>query len=187
MPHDYASLPPTATRRRDRAVTDEAWIEAFLARAAVGTLSTVHDGQPFLNTNLFAFDADRRAVYLHTAHVGRTAATLGEPAPVCFSVFEMGRLLPADRALEYSVEYASVVAFGTGTTVADPDEQRHGLALIMAKYAPQFAPGTDYEPPTDHDLARTAVFRMDVSDWTGKQKVADADFPDAYTYPVHTG
>ena len=36
-------------RRRDRAVLDEAWVRALLHRAAVGTLGTVRDGQPFVN------------------------------------------------------------------------------------------------------------------------------------------
>ncbi len=176
---------PTETRRRDRAVTDEVWIRERLHAAPVGTLATVHDGQPFLNTNLFAYDparGERGAIYLHTAHVGRTAANtaLGAPARVCFSVFEMGRLLPADRALEFSVEYAGVVCFGTGHVVDDIDEQRHGLALLLEKYAPHLRPGADYEPPTDPDLARTAVFRVDIEAWTGKQKGTPDAFPGAY-------
>ncbi len=184
---------PAALRRSDRG-TDDAWIAERLRMAAVGTLATVRDGRPFLNTNLFAHEpagsphapeAGRGTIWLHTAHVGRTAANvaLGEPAPACFSVFEMGRLLPDDRALEFSVEYAGVVAFGTGRVVGTAAEQRHGLDLLMAKYAAHLAPDADYEPPTDADLARTAVFRVDVESWSGKAKSAPDDFPGAYSWP----
>ncbi len=107
MPRDYAALDPAAARRRDRAVTDEAWIRTFLHAAPYGALATVHDGRPFLNSNLFVYDEARHALYLHTAHVGRTAAKVeagGEGGvPVCLSAFTMGRLLPADTALEFSV------------------------------------------------------------------------------------
>ncbi len=130
-------------------MADVAQIEVMLRRAVVGTLATVVDGQPFQSTNLFGFDSARRAIYLHNARVGRTAPTLDEASRVCFSVFEMGRMLPADRALEFSVEYVGVVAVGTSVVVADADEQRCGLALIMEKYAPQYKPGADYAAPTD--------------------------------------
>ncbi|WP_420456036.1 pyridoxamine 5'-phosphate oxidase family protein [Rubrivirga sp.] len=179
---------PTALRRSDRGA-DDAWIRERLRTAAVGTLATARDGRPFLNTNLFVYEDDEGdglgTIWLHTAHVGRTAANVAlfAPAPVCFSVFEIGRLLPDDRALEFSVEYAGVVAFGSGWVVERADEQRHGLALVMAKYAAHLAPGADYEPPTDADLARTAVFRIDVEAWSGKTKAAPADFPGAYTWP----
>jgi nitroimidazol reductase NimA-like FMN-containing flavoprotein (pyridoxamine 5'-phosphate oxidase superfamily) len=108
MPRDWADRAPAEVRRRDRAVADDAWIRAVLAAAPYGTLATAHDGRPFLNANLFVYDAERHAVYLHTARVGRTAANVDaagmDGAPVCFGVFRMGRLLPADEALEFSVK-----------------------------------------------------------------------------------
>ena len=178
--------PPEALRRADRAAPDDR-ASSLLRSAPVGTLATVHDGQPFLNANLFAWEpepAPHGTIWMHTAHVGRTAANVdaGAPAPVCFSVFTMGRLLPDSRALEFSVEYAGVVAFGTGLLVHDPEEAKHGLALIMEKYAPHLEPVTDYEPPTPADLARTSVFRISIERMSAKEKVAPTDFPNAYRY-----
>ena len=132
--HDY-----TAIRRRDRAVDDDAWIGEFLASAAVGTLATVRDGQPFVNTNIFAYDADRHAILFHTAGTGRTRSNLEQSDKVCFTVAEMGRLLPAKRALNFSVEYSGVVVFGTGAILGDDDEAGAALLQIMAKYAPPSA------------------------------------------------
>ena len=43
---------------------------------------------------------------------------------MCFSAAEMGRLLPADTALEFSVEYASVIAFGKARLVTGEEEAR---------------------------------------------------------------
>lgn len=77
-----------------------------------------------------------------------------------------------------------MLAFGTGSVVADADDQHHALALIMAKYTPQFKPHVDHEPPTEHDLSRTAVFRVDIAEWSGKRKAEADDFPGAYTWPV---
>lgn len=172
----------THVRRQDRAVTDEAWIRDFLQRAAVGTLATVHEGQPFLNTNLFVYDQEKHVIYLHTARTGRTRDNVSGNGRICFSVSEMGRLLPADVALEFSVEYASVVVFGTAVIVADPEEQTHGLQLLLDKYAPHLRPERDYRPIVPEELKRTAVYRIDIVEWSGKQKKVNADFPGAYHY-----
>lgn len=182
MPRDFSAEPYNFVRRADRAVEDEAWIRALLHRAPMGTLATVFDGQPFLNSNLYAYDESAHAIYLHTARTGRTRANLEQAAPVCFSVSEMGRLLPADEALEFSVEYTGVVVFGVGCVVEDQAEARHGLQLLLDKYAPHLRPGEHYRPITDDELKRTSVFRIQIEQWSGKQKKAADDFPGAYRY-----
>jgi len=183
----YGKRPYTETRRKDRAVTDEAWIRAFLHRAAFGHMATVYEKQPFINSNIFAFDEANHAIYLHTAGKGRAQANVDAGSRVCFSVSQMGRLLPADEALEFSVEYAGVMLFGTAVIVDDPVEAEHGLQLLLDKYAPHLRPGQDYRPITPAELKRTAVYRINIEQWSGKQKTADEDFPGAYFYDKVTG
>jgi nitroimidazol reductase NimA-like FMN-containing flavoprotein (pyridoxamine 5'-phosphate oxidase superfamily) len=153
-----------------------------LRRAPIGVLATVHDGYPFLNSNIFVYDDAAHAIYLHTARVGRTRANIESDGHVCFSVHEMGRLLPADTALEFSVEYASVVVFGTATCVSDPQQATDALHLLLRKYAPHLQAGQDYRPVVPEELVRTGVYCISIEEWSGKKKEAPADFPGAYTY-----
>ena len=175
--------PRSALRRRDRG-KDDAWVASFMKRAAYGFLATVgQGGQPFLNSNLFVYDdggGDRR-IYLHTHRTGRTHDNLQAAEKVAFSTVAMGRLLPAPEALEFSVEYAGVVAFGTGRVVEDQDEARTALQMLLDKYAPHLRPGVDYRATTDDELKRTAVYRIDVEAWSGKQKEVPEDFPGAFS------
>lgn len=187
--------PRSRLRRRDRE-KDDAWIRAYLRVAPWGFLATVDaGGQPYLNANLFVFDEERRCLYLHTARTGRTRENLeagegtgsGEGGPpagggarVAFSVAGMGRLLPADEALEFSVEYAGVVCFGRGRVVDDAEEAAHALRRLLERYAPHLRYGEDYRAVTSGELKRTAVYRIDIETWSGKQKEAAADFPGAY-------
>ena len=182
MPRDYSALPRTKLRRSDREVSDQAWIKAFLQRTPIGTLATIHDGQPFLNSNIFVYDETEHAIYLHTARMGRTRANIEIYDRVCFSVYEMGRLLPADTALEFSVEYASVIVFGTVTRVSDMKQATDALHLLLRKYAPHLQAGLDYRPVTPEELARTSVYRISIEEWSGKKKEVTEDFPGAYTY-----
>lgn len=184
MPRDYTTLPRTKIRRSDRAVNDEAWMKAFLQRAPVGVLATVHDGQPFLNSNLFFYEETEHVIYMHTARLGRTRANLKIEDRVCFSVYEMGRLLPAETALDFSVEYASVVVFGTATCISDEKQATEALHLLLQKYAPHLQVNKDYRGVTPEELARTSVYRIAIEEWSGKKKEVPADFPGAYAYPV---
>jgi nitroimidazol reductase NimA-like FMN-containing flavoprotein (pyridoxamine 5'-phosphate oxidase superfamily) len=179
---DYAVLPINHVRRSDRAVADEPWLRAFLHQAPFAALATQHDGQPFVNSNLFVYDEANDAIYMHTARVGRTRANLETCQRVCLSISEMGRLLPADVALEFSVEYRGVTVFGTATIITDEAEQKYALQLLLDKYFPHLQPGEDYRPSTAEELRRTSVYQIDIEQWSAKQKKVEADFPGAFLY-----
>ncbi len=182
MPKNYGEMPPDAVRRPDREVTDQTWIRDFLHRATTGYLATVYEDQPFINSNLYVYDEANSRIYMHTARVGRTRANIETSEKVCFSISEVGRMLPADEALEFSVEYSGVVIFGSACVVTDADEQRHGLQLLLDKYFSHLRPGEHYRPIDDSELVRTSVYRIDIERWTGKQKKAEADFHGAFLY-----
>jgi len=190
MSKDYATLEPTNIRRRDREVSDDAWIREFLQTAPIGVLATNYDGQPFINSNIFAFDAASEVIYLHTARVGRTrgnAEAQDTGVPACFHIMQMGRMLPAERALEFSVEYAGVMAFGTLSVIEDVEHAKLALQAIMDKYAPHLKPEQDYEAATLDDLKRTSVYQFKIDALSGKRKVVAADFPGAYLFNEQTG
>ncbi|MEP6774546.1 MAG: pyridoxamine 5'-phosphate oxidase family protein [Chloroflexota bacterium] len=189
MPKDYAEQPRSLVRRQDRAVEDAAWIKAMLHKAPVAALATVQGEQPFINTNLFVYDETAGVIYMHTARVGRTQANIERQERVCFSIMEMGRLLPADSAFGFSVEYAGVTVFGTASVVASQDEGRYAMELLVTKYAPHLVYGQDYAPVADSELARTSIYRIAIEDWSGKKKEAPPDFQGAYLYgqPTQSG
>lgn len=171
----------TKIRRKDRE-KDDAWIKSFLARTEFGTLGTSEGGQPFLVTRNFAYGEDAHAIYMHGAKVGRTYECALESPLVCFSASMAGRLLPADRAGELGTEFGGVVIFGRLRVVEDLEEARRGLQLLCDKYFPHLEPGADYEATTESDLKLTAVLRIDIDSWSGKEKKAPDDYPGAFYF-----
>lgn len=183
-----SSPPPVArpamvpVRRKDRVMNDEGWITEFLRKSPAGVLALTRDGQPFINMNAFVFDESQWAIYTHTAKSGATRSHIEEPVLASFGVFEMGRLLPAPHALNFSVEYAGVVCFGTVAVVEDPVEATFGLQLLLDKYSPHLQVGVHYRPIQPDEIERTAVYRFTIDRWSGKRKEAPADQPGAFRF-----
>jgi hypothetical protein len=84
----------------------------------------------------------------------------------------MGKLLPADTAIEFSTEYASVIIFGEARVLKSDEEKRFGLQGLLDKYFPDLRPGEDYRSITSDQLDETAVYAIEIEAWSGKQKVA---------------
>jgi nitroimidazol reductase NimA-like FMN-containing flavoprotein (pyridoxamine 5'-phosphate oxidase superfamily) len=131
---------------------------------------------------LFVYDTRRRVVYLHSANEGRPIDNVRMNPRICFTVAEMGRLLPHPRASGFSVEYGSVVIYGAARLVEEPEEMLYGLRLLMEKYAPHLQPGVDYRPLSETDLAGVAVYRIEIAAWSAKRRQAAEQVPGAYRF-----
>lgn len=172
----------THVRRQDRAIEDEAWIEAFLQRSSFGMLATTVHDQPYVHANLFVYDPQRKVIFLHTAIEGRTISAVRKNPKVCFSAAEMGRLLPHAEARGFSLEYSSVVVFGMARLVEEPEEMLYGLRLLLEKYAPHLKAGADYKPLSQDELQNVAVYCIEIAGWSAKRKLVQDDFPNAYRF-----
>jgi nitroimidazol reductase NimA-like FMN-containing flavoprotein (pyridoxamine 5'-phosphate oxidase superfamily) len=179
---DPTTAPQIPIRRRNRAVEDEAWICDFLHRVPTCVMGTVHEGWPFLNPNLFVFDEAAHVLYIHTAGSGRTRSNIEEDGRVCVSVTEFGRLLPGAKATDFSTEYASVIIFGRASVVMDPGEIRRAFERQVAKYFSHLKSGVDYQPFTDAEMLRAAMYRIEIERWTAKEHREPEDFPGAFWY-----
>lgn len=168
-------------RYESRAVDDPEWIRSFLRRQPVGVLGTVARGEPFLAPLLFVYDADTHAVFLHLSPEGRTVANVRNGSPATFAVFDYGRLLPAEQPVAFSIEYESVIVHGPATVLEDSEAKRAALGATMAKFAPHLEDGADYEQMAADSVDRTAVIRLDVEHWSGKQN-APEDPEGAYAF-----
>ena len=169
--------------RKDRA-KDEAWIKACLQRMPFGMIATENEHQPYLKPTLFVFAEAENVIYIHGALTGRMRTELENNPRVSFCVAEMGRLLPADTAMEVGVEYSSVVLFGTVELLTDAGQARHGLQLLLDRYFPHLKPGVNYREILPEELNITAVYRIKIESWSGKEDRARADYPGAFNYPA---
>ncbi len=170
MTKDYnlRATPPNAQRLPKYARDDE-WIRSFLHRAPIGHVATRWDDQPFITPTTFWYDQERHTIVFHSNIVGRVRANIERHNRVCFEASEHGQFLPSNVALEFSVQYASVIVFGTVRVLVDPEEQRRALYGLIDKYFPGMSAGKEYRPITDQETARTSVYAIDIESWSGKE------------------
>lgn len=170
MPKDYNLdfTRPNAQRIQEYAQDDD-WIRDFLRQSSIGHIATRWDEQPFITPSTFWHDPERHAIYFHSNITGRVRANVERHPEVCFETSRSGKLLPSNVALEFGIQYESVIAFGTIRVLEDDAEKQRALYGLMQKYFPTMQPGKQYRPITDKELARTSVYAITIDSWSGKR------------------
>ena len=173
MPRDYTNQSPISFQRRPHLTRDDDWIRAFLKTAKVGHIASSRDDQPFLNPTMFWFDEENHQIVFHSNVAGRVRSNIESNPKVCLEVSELGRFLPANVALEFSLQFRSVIVFGTARLVNDAEEARQLLYGLIGKYFPQMTAGKEYREITDKELRATSIYAIQIEEWSGKENWAD--------------
>lgn len=141
-------------------------IEAILRECPVGSLATVGpDGTPYVVAVNYVYRSGK--LYFHGALTGRKLDNIALDARVCFEAHTEERIVRASRAAEFGMRYRSVVAHGLARRITDTEEKREALIALTAKYAG----GQPFTPPTDSDVAATAVVEIEIGEMTGKRNI----------------
>lgn len=173
MPRDYQNTSPAAFQRLPEYQRGDDWIRAFLHEARVGHIASSMDGQPFLNPTTFWFDEANHQIIFHSNATGRVRSNIEHNARICFEASEPGQMLPSNVALEFSLQFRSVIVFGKVRLVTDPAEARRVMYGLIHKYFPAMTAGREYREITDKELKRTSVYAIQIEAWSGKENWKD--------------
>lgn len=104
-------------------------------------------------------------LYIHGAKEGRKAAAFADSPSVALEMDCMHEVITGDYTCSYSYAYRSIMGNGIIRLLDTDAGKRLGLARIMEHIAPEAA--IEF---SDEMLARTNVYRIDVTDFTGKER-----------------
>ena len=155
--------------RKPKYAKDDQWIREFLETCEVGHIASRWDGQPFITPSTFWYDPERHEIYFHSNIRGRIRKNVDRHPEVCFEASRVGNALPSNVALLFSIQYASVIAFGQIRVLDDSADQRYALNGLIRKYFPDMRPGEQYRPITDEELQQTSVYAIAITSWSGKE------------------
>lgn len=169
MPRRYENQPPIALQRLPEYKREDEWIRNFLHRGQIAHIASRWDFQPFITPTTFLYDEAGHRIIFHSNIAGRIRANIERHPEVCVEVSELGRLLPSNIALEFSLQYRSVIVFGKARVIEDRNEKREVLHKLIAKYFGEMELDRDYRSATDGELKRTSVYEIRIESWSGKE------------------
>jgi nitroimidazol reductase NimA-like FMN-containing flavoprotein (pyridoxamine 5'-phosphate oxidase superfamily) len=147
-------------------ITDRTEVEAVLRECPVGSLATIGpDGAPYVVTVNYVYHEGK--IYFHGALTGKKMDNMAHDPRVCFEAHVVERISRAPRAIDFSTRYRSVVVHGRARQLADAEAKMEALMVLTARYAE----GHPFEPPTEQEVAATAVVEIEIDGITGKRNI----------------
>jgi hypothetical protein len=159
--------PSTRTRLRrlrERGRHDRTTIHAILDEGFVCHVGFADSRGPVVIPTAYARTGD--VLYLHGAAGNAALQALRTGSPVCVTVTLVDGLVLARSAFHHSVNYRSVVVYGTATEVVDPEEKRRALDAVVEHVVP--GRGADARPANDLELRVTRVVRIPLDEASAK-------------------
>src|SRR5580692_9472738 len=142
------------------------------------------DGQPFVIPTLYGRDGEK--LYLHGSAVSRMLRELETGIPTCVTVTLVDGLVLARSAFHHSMNYRSVVAFGSARKIADPERKVESLRIISEHLIP--GRWADVRKPSEKELKATTVLEFSISEASSKVRSGPPlDDESDYELPVWAG
>ncbi|MDX6486389.1 MAG: uncharacterized protein QOF43_1542 [Gaiellaceae bacterium] len=170
-------------REPQRGRYDRETIEAILDEALLCHLGFEVEGQPYVIPTLHARVGER--LYVHGSAASRLLRHAASGARMCATVTLFDGLVLAKSVFNHSVNYRSVVVFGTAALV-EGDEKREALRALTE----QLAPGrwAEARQPTDKELKATWILSLPLDEVSAKVRTgAEEDEPEDRDLPVWSG
>jgi uncharacterized protein len=178
--------PPDRIRvRREphRGRYDRETIDAILDEGVICHLGFAVDGQPYVIPTLHARVGD--TLYVHGSSASRALRHAGSGEPVCVTVTLFDGLVLAKSVFNQSINYRSVVVFGTARVV--PDEEKPAALEALTE---QLVPGrwSEARQPTAQELKATWILALPIEEASAKVRSGGPeDEPEDEDLPVYAG
>ena len=142
------------------------------------------NGQPFVIPTLYGRDGER--LYLHGSAASRMLGELETGILTCVSVTLLDGLVLARSAFDHSMNYRSVVAFGTARKVAEPEHKLKALRVISEHLIA--GRWEHVREPSQKELKATTVLEFSIEEASSKVRSGPpVDDESDYGLPVWAG
>jgi nitroimidazol reductase NimA-like FMN-containing flavoprotein (pyridoxamine 5'-phosphate oxidase superfamily) len=157
-------------RRKEREITEISEKIAIIDKCKVCRLGLSENNLPYvipLNFG-YVYENEKLTLFFHAAPEGRKIDIIEKNNNACFEIDCDTGLIEGNTACKYSYEFKSIIGFGKIIFLETDNEKSNGLKYLMKH---QTGNETEWHFSED-DLKNVCVFKMDVNEFTGKQKIA---------------
>jgi uncharacterized protein len=142
------------------------------------------EGQPVVIPTAYGRIGDR--LYIHGSPASRMLRTLKQGIEVCVTVTLLDGLVLARSAFHHSMNYRSVVIFGTATVVEEANEKLVALQAFTNHVVPDR--WSEVRPATAQELAGTLVLSIPLQEASAKIRTGPPKDDEVdYALPIWAG
>jgi hypothetical protein len=171
-------------RLPQRGVYERDTIYKILDEGFVCHTGFIVNGEPVVLP--MAYGRVGNALYLHGSAAGRMLRALARAIPVCVTVTLLDGLVLARSAFHHSMNYRSVVVFGTALVVEDKIEKLTALRSVSEHVMP--GRWVEVREPNDAELKQTLVLQLPLTEVSAKIRTGPPiDEETDYDLPVWAG
>jgi nitroimidazol reductase NimA-like FMN-containing flavoprotein (pyridoxamine 5'-phosphate oxidase superfamily) len=159
-------------------------IYQILDEGLVCHLGFAVDNQPFVIPTAYGRVEDQ--LYIHGSPASRMLRSLITGIEVCLTVTLLDGLVMARSAFHHSMNYRSVVIFGTANVVKDADQKLEALRAFTEHVVP--GRWSEVRQPSQQELQGTLVLSLSLAEASAKIRTgAPLDDEIDYDLPVWAG
>jgi nitroimidazol reductase NimA-like FMN-containing flavoprotein (pyridoxamine 5'-phosphate oxidase superfamily) len=171
-------------RHPERGVYEMEPIHAILDEGMIAHVGFLDAQTPVVIPTAYGRDGD--CIYLHGSAAALWAKRMSEGTPVCVTVTLTDGLVLARSTFKHSMNYRSVMIFGTAELVTDRAEKLRGLERIVEHLVP--GRSREARSPSENELIATSVLRLSLEESTAKIRTGGPlDDEDDLSRPVWAG
>jgi len=140
--------------------------------------------QPFVIPTLYGRREEK--LYLHGSAVSRMLQKLEAGIPACIAVTLVDGIVLSRSAFDHSMNYRSVVAFGTAKKIINPVDKLESLRVISEHLIP--GRWAEVRSPSEKELKATTVLEFSIDEVSSKTRSGPPlDDEGDYGLPVWAG
>jgi len=183
---DTTTNRPSIEVRRvpDRAQYDRETIDGILDEALICHLGFIADGHPVVIPTIHVRVGDN--LVLHGSPASRMMRALKSGAEVSIAVTLLDGLVLARSVFHHSMNYRSVVLFGSGRVIDDPDEKLQAMRVFTDKILP--GRWEEARLPTEKEFRGTLMVAVPIDTASAKVRTGPPSDDDEDTgIPIWAG
>jgi nitroimidazol reductase NimA-like FMN-containing flavoprotein (pyridoxamine 5'-phosphate oxidase superfamily) len=159
-------------------------INSILDEGFICHVGFIVEGKPVVIPTGYARAGDR--LLIHGSQASRMLRSVGAGVEVCVEVTVIDALVLARSAFHHSMNYRSVVIFGTATMIEAQDEKVAALRALSEHMIP--GRWDDVRQPNDAELQQTTVLSIPLTEVSAKIRSGPPlDDEEDYELPIWAG
>jgi nitroimidazol reductase NimA-like FMN-containing flavoprotein (pyridoxamine 5'-phosphate oxidase superfamily) len=155
-------------RRKDREIVNVEDKIKIINKCKICRLGLSENNNPYivpLNYG-YTFERNTLTLFFHSAKEGKKLDTIKNNNKACFEIDCDTKLIEGEKACTYGYTFKSIIGFGEIIILENKEEKNKGLNKIMEHQTG----GEIYYDFMDEELKNVLVYKMEVKEFTGKQK-----------------